>query len=165
MNYPLPRLKRDNFLFIIIRMAGNKRNNQVYNSSYYLKCLHRDFSLTTQKGIKNKRYISCAKVILLFDSAMDVPKIFSALCTAFSFKKYCSSLVVVIKILIFVRSDAEAPPQVFLLIVHFYFFIGGIQQWYDVSIVFRLCFCDSKNTIYFPDIQLFTHNTTKEETP
>ncbi len=30
--------------------------------------------------------------------------------TAFSFKKYCSSLVVVIKILIFVRSDAEAPP-------------------------------------------------------
>lgn len=30
--------------------------------------------------------------------------------TAFSFKKYCSSLVLVIKILIFVRSDAEAPP-------------------------------------------------------
>ena len=153
MNYPLPRLKRDNFLFIIIRMAGNKRNNQVYNSSYYLKCLHRDFSLTTQKGIKNKRYKSASLIFYLL------------FFTAFSFKKYCSSLVVVIKILIFVRSDAEAPPQVFLLIVHFYFFIGGIQQWYDVSIVFRLCFCDSKNTIYFPDIQLFTHNTTKEETP
>lgn len=30
--------------------------------------------------------------------------------TAFSFKKYCSSLVVVVKIVIFVRSDAEAPP-------------------------------------------------------
>ena len=30
--------------------------------------------------------------------------------TAFSFKKYYSSLVVVTKILIFVRSDAEAPP-------------------------------------------------------
>ena len=153
MNYPLPRLKRDNFLFIIIRMAGKKRNNQVYNSSYYLKCLHRDFSLTTQKGIKNKRYKSASLIFYLL------------FITAFSFKKYCSSLVVVIKILIFVRSDAEAPPQVFLLIVHFYFFIGGIQQWYDVSIVFRLCFCDSKNTIYFPDIQLFTHNTTKEETP
>ena len=36
----------------------------------------------------------------------------SMLCpTAFSFKKYCSSLVVVVvKIVIFVRSDAEAPP-------------------------------------------------------
>lgn len=32
------------------------------------------------------------------------------LATAFSFKKYCSSLVIVVKILIFVRSDAEAPP-------------------------------------------------------
>lgn len=30
--------------------------------------------------------------------------------TAFSFKKYCSSLVVVVKMVIFVRSDAEAPP-------------------------------------------------------
>ena len=30
--------------------------------------------------------------------------------TAFSFKKYCSSLVVVVKIVIFVRNDAEAPP-------------------------------------------------------
>lgn len=30
--------------------------------------------------------------------------------TAFSFKKYCSSLVVVVKIVIFVRSDAEALP-------------------------------------------------------
>ena len=29
--------------------------------------------------------------------------------TAFSFKKYCSSLVIAVKILIFVRSDAEAP--------------------------------------------------------
>ena len=29
---------------------------------------------------------------------------------AFSFKKSCSSLVVVVKIVIFVRSDAEAPP-------------------------------------------------------
>ncbi len=65
MNYPLPRLKRDNFLFIIIRMAGNKRNNQVYNSSYYLKCLHRDFSLTTQKGIKNKRYKSASLIFYL----------------------------------------------------------------------------------------------------
>ena len=98
MNYPLPRLKRDNFLFIIIRMAGNKRNNQVYNSSYYLKCLHRDFSLTTQKGIKNKRYKSASLIFYLL------------FFTAFSFKKYCSSLVVVIKMLIFVHSDAEAPP-------------------------------------------------------
>lgn len=39
--------------------------------------------------------------------------------TAFSFKKYCSSLVIVVKIVIFVRNDAEAPPYVFLLIVHF----------------------------------------------
>ena len=30
--------------------------------------------------------------------------------TAFSFKKYCSSLVIVVKMLIFVHSDAEAPP-------------------------------------------------------
>ena len=30
--------------------------------------------------------------------------------TAFSFKKYCSSLVIVVKILIFAHSDAEAPP-------------------------------------------------------
>ena len=30
--------------------------------------------------------------------------------TAFSFKKSCASLVVAVKILIFVRSDAEAPP-------------------------------------------------------
>ena len=30
--------------------------------------------------------------------------------TAFSFKKYCSSLVIAVKFLIFVRSDAEAPP-------------------------------------------------------
>ena len=29
---------------------------------------------------------------------------------AFSFKKYCSSLVIAVKFLIFVRSDAEAPP-------------------------------------------------------
>ena len=32
------------------------------------------------------------------------------LSTAFSFKKYCSSLVIVVKMLIFVHSDAEAPP-------------------------------------------------------
>ena len=31
-------------------------------------------------------------------------------CTAFSFKKYCSSLVIVVKMLIFVHSNAEAPP-------------------------------------------------------
>ncbi len=30
--------------------------------------------------------------------------------TAFSFKKYCSSLVIVVKILIFAHNDAEAPP-------------------------------------------------------
>lgn len=30
--------------------------------------------------------------------------------TAFSLKKYCSSLVLAVKILIFVRNDAEAPP-------------------------------------------------------
>ena len=30
--------------------------------------------------------------------------------SAFSFKKYCSSLVIVVKILIFAHSDAEAPP-------------------------------------------------------
>lgn len=30
--------------------------------------------------------------------------------TAFSFKKYCLSLVVAVKIPIFVRNDAEAPP-------------------------------------------------------
>ena len=30
--------------------------------------------------------------------------------TAFSFKKYCSLLVVIVKIPIFVRSNAEAPP-------------------------------------------------------
>lgn len=47
--------------------------------------------------------------------------------TAFSFKKSCSSLFVVVKTLIFAHSDAEAPPYVFLLIVHFNFFIGGIQ--------------------------------------
>jgi len=42
--------------------------------------------------------------------------------TAFSFKKYCSSLVIVVKSLIFVRSDAEAPPWVFILIVHLFFY-------------------------------------------
>ena len=36
--------------------------------------------------------------------------IFSSHTTAFSFKKYCSSLVIVVKMLIFVHSDAEAPP-------------------------------------------------------
>ena len=36
---------------------------------------------------------------------------------------------------------------------------------YDVDIVFRLCFCNSKNTIYFVDIQLFIRNITKKETP
>ena len=30
--------------------------------------------------------------------------------TAFSFKKYCSSLVIVVKSLIFAHTDAEAPP-------------------------------------------------------
>ena len=35
---------------------------------------------------------------------------FSIFITAFSFKKYCSSLVIVVKMLIFVHSDAEAPP-------------------------------------------------------
>ncbi len=42
------------------------------------------------------------------------PQIFEAFFsnqdTAFSFKKYCSSLVIVVKMLIFVHSDAEAPP-------------------------------------------------------
>lgn len=35
---------------------------------------------------------------------------FLLITTAFSFKKYCSSLVIVVKILIFAHSDAEAPP-------------------------------------------------------
>ena len=30
--------------------------------------------------------------------------------TAFSFKKYCPSLVIAVKMLILVRNDAEAPP-------------------------------------------------------
>ena len=47
--------------------------------------------------------------------------------TAFSLKKSCSSLFVAVKALIFAHSDAEAPPYVLLLIVHFNFFIGGIQ--------------------------------------
>ena len=67
--------------------------------------------------------------------------------------------------LIFVQRDAEAPPQVFLLIVHFYFFYRRNSIEYDVDIVFRLCFCNSKNTIYFVDIQLFIRNITKKETP
>ena len=50
------------------------------------------------------------KISIFFCFTDDSVEIFSFIFTAFSFKKYCSSLVVVIKILIFVRSDAEAPP-------------------------------------------------------
>jgi uncharacterized protein GlcG (DUF336 family) len=39
--------------------------------------------------------------------------------TAFSFKKSYSSLVIIAKSLYPVYNDAEAPPQIFLLIVHF----------------------------------------------
>lgn len=50
------------------------------------------------------------------------------------------------------------------------FFLSSIFIFYrrnsiGYDIVFRLCFCNSKNIIYFFDIQLFTPNTTKEETP
>ena len=53
----------------------------------------------------------------------------------------------------------------FFLSFIFIFFCRRNSIRYGVNIVFRLCFCDSKNTIYFIDIQLFIHNTTKEETP
>jgi len=36
--------------------------------------------------------------------------LFSGFITVFSFKKYCSSLVVAVKMLVFVRNDAEVPP-------------------------------------------------------
>ena len=45
----------------------------------------------------------------------------------------------------------------FLLIVHFYFFYRRNSIKYDVDIVFRLCFCDSKNTVYSPLIYNFLH--------
>ena len=51
----------------------------------------------------------------------------------------------------------------FLSFIFIFFRRNSIR--YGVNIVFRLCFCDSKNTIYFIDIQVFTYNTTKEKTP
>ena len=50
------------------------------------------------------------KYIYIINICKVFNKLFSYICTAFSFKKYCSSLVIVVKMLIFVHSDAEAPP-------------------------------------------------------
>ena len=44
--------------------------------------------------------------------------------TAFSFKKYCLSLVFVVKILISMRNNAEASPWMLLLIVRFLYMIS-----------------------------------------
>jgi len=52
---------------------------------------------------------------------------------------------------------------VFLFIVHFYFFYRRNSIGYDVDIVFRLCFCDSKNTIYFVGVIFFTYDIAKEK--
>ena len=51
----------------------------------------------------------------------------------------------------------------FLFIVHFYFFYRRNSIGYDVDIVFRLCFCDSKNTIYFVGVIFFTYDIAKEK--
>ena len=45
----------------------------------------------------------------------------------------------------------------------FLFFYRRNSIGYDIDIVFRLCFCDSKNTIYPIDIQYFIHNITKKK--
>ena len=43
----------------------------------------------------------------------------------------------------------EAPPKVFLFIVHKIIFIGGLHARRDVGYVFRLYFCEAKIRIIF----------------